>query len=355
MEIDIKKDKLSGRKKALNILVGILLVPLTGYLAALVTEKMIGTFVSTKVLLIMVAVAIVAVIILHFAVRLSKFMAGAIVIGILISPYVQFLSGKINMFLTDPPNLRASVSVPEIRVQMGDLLFNNSEGKQIVALPAGGVKTLYPGKNTVNLGQLNLPAGNYVSGEISMKSIEVDVNIDLNKEVDLIYAQLAEVLGSIPSDLPADAKAQIPDEAAIKQKIAEEMNNRISKEMIAPYLPSFIQIKSLTKTDNKISMVMGAQIDTIKIPAAFPYPTGTGGPDVVLDITLNEIGLPVGIVPIIKLPPGAPAINIPNMAPDLGKMGIPADFGMPQSALDQIKAQIQAAVKQGEAAKAQAQ
>lgn len=349
--IEIKKDQANGRKKGLNILIGILLVPLTGYLAALVTEKMIGTFVSLKVWLIMVAAAMVAVIILSLAVRLSKFIAGAIIIGILISPYVQFLSGKINMFLTDPPNLRASVSVPEIRVQMGDLFFTNGEGKKIVALAAGGVKTLYPGKNTVNMGQLNLPAGSYISGEISMKSIEVDVNIDLNKEVDLVYAQLADVLSSVPADLPAEAKAQIPAEAEIKQKIAEEMNNRISKEMIAPYLPSFIQIKSLTKSGNQVSMVMSAQIETIQIPAAFPYPTGTGGPDVVLDITLNEIGLPVGIMPIIKLPPGAPAINIPNIAPDLGKMGMPADFGMPQAVLDQIKAQIRGAIKGGEAAK----
>ncbi len=349
--IDIKKDKAEGRKKALNVLIGIMLVPLTGYLAALAAEKMLGTFVSGKVLLIMAVAALAAVIILHFAVRLSKFMAGAIVIGILISPYVQFLSGKINMFLTDPPNLRASVSVPEIRVQMGDLLFTNSEGKQVVALPAGDVKTLYPGKNVVNLGQLNLPAGSYTSGSISLKSIEVDVKIDLNKEVDLVYAQLADVLGSIPADLPADAKAQIPDEAAIKQKIGEEMNNRISKEMIAPYLPSFIQIKSLSKSAGQVKMVMAAQIDTIQIPAAFPYPTGTGGPDVVLDITLNEIGFPTGIIPIIKLPPGAPAINIPNMAPDLGKMGMPSDFGMPQAVLDQIKAQIQGAVSQGEASR----
>jgi len=352
--IDLEKDKSSFRKKALNILIGIMLVPLVGYLAALVTEKMTGTFVSLKVWLLLAAIAVVAVIILHLAARLTKFMAGAIVIGILLSPYIQFLSSKINVFLTDPPNLRASVSVPEIRVQMGDLIFSNSEGKQIVALPAGEVKTLYPGKNIVNLGQLNLPAGSYTSGEISMKNIEVDVNIDLNKEVDLVYAELADVFSLIPADLPEVAKAQIPDEAAIKQKISEEMNNRISKEMIAPYLPPFIQIKSLTKADGKIILVMSAQIDTIKIPAAFPYPTGTGGPDVVLDITLNEIGFPTGIVPIIKLPPGAPAINIPNLAPDLGKLGLPADFGMPQSVLEQIKAQIEGAVSQGEAAKAAA-
>jgi len=179
--------------------------------------------------------------------------------------------------------------------------------------------------------------------------VEVDVNVDLAKEVDLIYVQLADVLSSVPSDLSPEAQAQIPTEADMKQKIREGMGERISKEMISPYLPSFVQIKTLNKTGDKIAMVIQAQIASIPIPASFPYPTGTGGPDVVLDITLNEIGLPTGIVPIIKLPPGAPAINIPNLAPDLGSMGIPTDFGMPDSVLEQIKSQIRAGISQGEA------
>lgn len=342
-------------KKLVYVLIGIVIVPVVAYLASLATEAYSGTFVSAKTLLIMVAIAIAVVVVLHFVVRLPKFWAGAIVIGILISPYFQFLTGKINIFLTDPPNLRASVSVPEIRVVMGDLIFINSEGKEIVALPGGDVKTLYPGKNTVNLGQLNLPAGSYKSGLISIKNVEVDVNVDLAKEVDLIYANLADVLSSVPSDLSPEAQAQIPTEADMKQKIREGMGERISKEMIAPYLPSFVQIKTFDKTGDKIVMVIQAQIATIPIPASFPYPTGTGGPDVVLDITLNEIGLPTGIIPIIKLPPGAPEINIPNLAPDFGSMGVPTDFGMPDSVLEQIKSQIKAGISQGEAAKATAE
>ncbi|MFA4833970.1 MAG: hypothetical protein WC619_03955 [Patescibacteria group bacterium] len=341
-------------KKLVQVLIGIIIAPVVAYLASLISEARLGTFVSTRTLLIMAAVAIVVVVILHFVIRLPKFWAGAIVVGILISPYFQFLTGKINIFLTDPPNLRASVSVPEIRVEMGDLIFTNSEGKAIVALPGGDVKTLYPGKNTVNLGQLNLPAGSYKSGQISIKNVEVDVNVDLAKEVDLIYAQLADVLSSIPSDLSPEAQAQIPSEADMRQKIKEGMEGRISKEMIAPYLPSFVQIKSFNKTGDSIIMIIQAQIATIAIPAAFPYPTGTGGPDVVLDITLNEIGLPTGIIPIIKLPPGSPAITIPDLTPDFGKMGIPTDFGMPESVLEQIKSEIKAGISQGEAMKAEA-
>lgn len=350
MRVDLK-----FMKKLVHVLIGIIIMPVVAYLASLVAEAYLGTFVSTKTLLIMVAIAIVAVIILCLAIRLPKFWAGAMVVGILVSPYCQFLVGKINVFLTDPPNLRSSVSVPEIRVEMGDLIFTNSEGKSVVALPAGGVKTLYPGKNMVNLGQLNLPAGSYKSGQISIKNVEVDVNVDLAKEVDLVYRELADVLSSIPSDIPAEAGAQIPSKVDIKQRITEEMGSRISKEMIAPYLPLFVQIKTLNKTNDKISMVIQAQIAAIQIPAAFPYPTGTGGPDVVLDITLNEIGLPTGIVPIIKLPPGAPAITIPDLTPDLGGMGIPTDFGMPENVLEQIKAEIQAGIKQGEAMKAAAE
>jgi len=127
-------------KRLIYVLIGIAIVPVVAYLASLATEAYWGTFVSAKTLLIMAAVAIVVVTILHFAVRLPKFWAGAIVVGILISPYFQFLTGKINIFLTDPPNLRASVSVPEIRVVMGDLIFNNAEGKAIVALPGGAIR-----------------------------------------------------------------------------------------------------------------------------------------------------------------------------------------------------------------------
>jgi len=342
-------------KKSIQVLIGIALVPIVAYVASLITEARLGTFVSGKTLLIMAAIAIVAVVILHFVARLPRFWAGAIVVGILLSPYFQFLVGKINIFLTDPPNLRASVSVPEVRVEMGDLIFTNSEGKEVVALAGGDVKTLYPGKNIVNLGQLNLPAGSYKSGQISIKNVEVDVNVDLTKEVDLVYKKLADVLNLIPSDIPAEAAAQIPNEADIKQRIREGITERISKEMIAPYLPSFVQIKSLNKTGDSIAMVIGAQIAAIAIPAAFPYPTGTGGPDVILDITLNEIGLPTGIVPIIKLPPGAPEINIPNLTPSLGEMGIPTDFGMPESVLEQIKSEIRAGISQGEAMKSAAE
>jgi hypothetical protein len=339
-------------KKLTFILIGIVLTSIVAYIVSLITEACLGTFVSAKALLIMAAVAMVAVVILHFAIRLPKFWAGAIVIGILISPYFQFLFGKINIFLTDPPNLRASVSVPEIRVEMGDLIFVNSEGGEIVALPGGGVKTLYPGKNIVNLGQLNLPAGNYKSGRISIKNVEVDIGVDLVEEVNLVYGELADILSMIPSDIPAEAAVRIPGETDMKQRITEEMEKMISKEMIIPYLPSFVRLKSFDRTGNSIAIVIQAQIASIAIPATFPYPTGTGGPDVVLDITLNEIGLPTGILPIIKLPPGAPAITIPDLTPDFGSMGIPTDFGMPENVLEEIKSEIRAGISQGEALKA---
>ncbi|MDD5071226.1 MAG: hypothetical protein PHQ42_00595 [Patescibacteria group bacterium] len=342
-------------KKLIFILVGILLAPIIAYIVSLVTEARLGTFVSAKILLIMVIIAVAAVVILHFAIRLPKFWAGAIVIGILISPYFQFLFGKINIFLTDPPNLRASVSVPEIRVEMGDLIFINNEGGEVVALAGGGVNTLYPGKNIVNLGQLNLPAGNYKSGRISIKNVEVDIGVDLAKEVNLVYGELADILSMIPSDIPAEAAVLIPGEADMKKRIAEEMEKIISKEMIIPYLPSFVRLKSFDRSGNSIAIVIQAQIADIAIPAAFPYPTGAGGPDIILDITLNEIGLPTGIAPIIKLPPGAPAITIPDLAPDFGGMGIPTDFGIPESVLEQIKSEIRAGISQGQALKAAAE
>ena len=304
------------------------------------------------------AAALAAVIVAVATVKLPKFIAGSIVIGVLLSPYFQFIFGKINVFLTDPPNLRPSVSVPEVRVELDDLIFTNSEGKDVVVLPASGVKTLYPGKNIVNLGQLNIPAGTYQSGRMGVKNIEVDVNVDLKKEIDMAYDSFKSQYASlIPADLPPEAQSQIPSDEEIKQKIGNEVTKYLDRSMIAPYLPPFVAIKSFNKTADTLTMVLSAHIDLPVMPIAFPYPTGTGGPDVVLDITLNEIGLPTGINPIIKLPPGAPDISamIPDMTPNVGNVSIPNSFSIPDSALAQIRQEVEAGIQRGEAMKEQMQ
>lgn len=345
-------------KKYASIPLGILLVPALAYVASLLTEKYYGTFVGGSQLFIMGAVALVIVIIAVLTVKLPKFIAGSIVIGILLSPYFQFLFGKINVFLMDPPNLRPSVSVPEVRVELDDLIFTNNEGKEIVVLPSSGVTTLYPGKNVVNMGQLTIPAGTYTSGKMGIKNIEVDINVDLKKEIDLVYDGFKSQYASlIPADLPPEAQSQIPSDEEIKQKIGNEVGKYLDVSMIAPYLPPFVAIKSFNKTADKLTMVLSAHIDLPIMPIAFPYPTGTGGPDIVLDITLNEIGLPTGIKPIIKLPPGAPDISsmIPDMTPDIGTINMPTDFNIPDAALAQIKQEVEAGIKRGEAMKQQMQ
>jgi hypothetical protein len=191
---------------------------------------------------------------------------------------------------------------------------------------------------------------------MSMKSIEVDVIVDLAKEAELGYAKFAqEFKPDIPADIPPEALKNIPTEADIKARVMEGMKQYINAKVIGAYLPSFVKIKSFDNDGAKIKMVLSAQIELPPLPIAFPYPTGTGGPDIVLDITLNEIGLPVGIVPIIKLPPGAPAINIPDMTPQLGNVNIPTDFGMPQEVFAQVKAEISAGVQKGEEMKKELQ
>ncbi|MFA4845435.1 MAG: hypothetical protein WC654_02665 [Patescibacteria group bacterium] len=337
-------------KKRYSILLGIILIPVIAFSASVITEKIYGTFVSSFQLLIMGAIALVVVIILVLTLKMPKFIAGAIVIGIVLSPYFQFLFGKVNIFLMDPPNLRPSVTVPEVRVEMGDLIFVNSDGEEIVVLPASGVKTLYPGKNIVNLGTLDIPAGNYASGKMSVKNIEVDVNVDLKKEIDLVYDEYkSQYAPQVPEDLPEEARSLIPSDEEIKQKIGGEVGKYISAEMITPYLPPFVTIKSFEKTTESIVMVLSAHIELPTMPIAFPYPTGTGGPDIVLDITLNEIGLPTGITPIIKMPPGAPDISamIPDMTPDIGAITMPTDFNIPDAALIQIKQEVEAAIQRG--------
>ncbi|PIR93317.1 hypothetical protein COT99_01390 [Candidatus Falkowbacteria bacterium CG10_big_fil_rev_8_21_14_0_10_43_10] len=343
-------------KKRFLIPLGIILMPVTALLAALLTEKINGTFVSGWQFLIIAVIAIIAAIILVMAVKLPKFIAGAIVVGLLLSPYFQFMFGKINVFLMDPPDLRPSVSVPEVRVEMGDLIFTNDAGRDIVVLPSSGVKTLYPGKNVVNLGQMDIPAGTYKSGKMSVKNIEVDVNVDLKKEIDLMYDTFkSQYMPPLPADMPEEAKAMIPGDEEIKQRIGGEIGKYLNAGMIAPYLPPFVKIKSFSQTADTIAMVLSAAIDLPVMPIAFPYPTGTGGPDIVLDITLNAIGLPTGITPIIKLPPGAPDISsmIPDMTPNIGNINMPTDFNIPAAALEQIKREVEAGVAQGEAIKQQ--
>jgi len=345
-------------KKYISIPLGIIIVPALAFIASLLTEKYLGTFVSARQLLIISVIGLAVAVAAVLTVKLPKFIAGSIVIGLLLSPYFQFVFGKINIFLTDPPNLRPSVSVPEVRVEFNDMIFVNDEGKEIVVLPGSGVKTLYPGKNTVNLGQLNIPAGSYKSGKISVKNIEVDVNVDLKKEIDMVYDSFkAQYADLIPADLPAEAQGQIPSDAEIKQKIGVEVEKYFNASMITPYLPEFVKVKSFNKTADAVAMVLSAHIDLPVLPIAFPYPTGTGGPDIVLDITLNEIGLPTGIKPIIKLPPGAPDISsmIPDMTPAIGNINMPTDFKIPDSALAQIRQEIDAGIKKGEEIKKQMQ
>jgi len=331
-------------------------MPVTALVAALVTEKINGTFISGWQLLIMVVIAVIVAVVLVVTIKLPKFIAGAIVTGLLLSPYFQFAFGKINVFLMDPPNLRPSVSVPEVRVEMGDLIFTNDAGQDIVVLPSGGVKTLYPGKNVVNLGQLDIPVGTYKSGKMSVKNIEVDVNIDLRKEIDLMYDNFkSEYMPELPADMPEEAKGMIPSDEEIKQRISGEISKYLNASMISPYLPPFVKIKSFNQTADNIAMILTATIDLPAMPIAFPYPTGTGGPDIILDITLNAIGLPTGITPIIKLPPGAPDISsmIPDMTPNIGNINMPTDFNIPPAALEQIKREVEAGMARGEAIKQQ--
>jgi len=303
------KQKFQPKSNILKNLVIFLVLAIGG--AVIVDYCLHAYFTNTTFLYLAAAGAVLVGALLGLK-KITIGQAAAIFIGLLLIPYVQFLVGKIDVFAMDPPELRESVNAKVVRVTLGEIQLTNDRGENVTIIRDYEPKNLYPGKNEIHLGTLDIPAGNYVGVHVAVKSVEVDLQLNLTKEAELSYFQFRESLAGMSEEL---AKKMIRD------KIVELFTGGTLEN----YLPeNILELKNVQVAGDVLSFTLGINPSVIDIAASFPYPTGTGGPDVTIDILLNKLGLPSGIKPIIHLPPGAPEFDIPSVAPATGI--IPEDF-----------------------------
>ncbi|MBS3060441.1 MAG: hypothetical protein J4432_02945 [DPANN group archaeon] len=298
-----------------NILIGLAAAPTIAVAGALVNEAITGTFFDTATFLIAILFGIVIAVALIIGYpktqktkqpkQFSKFIAGAIVFGFILIPYMQFFVGQINIFFVDPPEFRPSVDVPQIRVQIDSIDMTNDQGQAVNVLPQTQVHTLVPGGNKVNIGALNIPAGNYNKIGVRIGIIEVDINIDTNIEADLIYNDVKELL---PPQATADIVKPI-----IKDRTKAMFESGTIVQMIQQQAGGMASVKKSAVVGDVVQMTLALNAPLIEFPVMIPYPVGRGGPDIVFDVVLNEIGFPTDIKPQITLPPGAPEIPLPDI------------------------------------------
>jgi len=343
--------------------------PIAAVVGALVLEARYHTFITFNQMLLFFGVFAVAAIAVGKAAKLPISIFMAVAVGVLMAPYFQLFVGQIDVFAVDPPEFRESVSVPEIRIQLGELKLTNDKGEEVVVLERTPVHTLYPGGNIVPLGTLDIPAGNYEGGKMSVEGVEVDVEVDIEKELELNYAKIAS---QIPSDAPADEIRSAMREGIVEWFLSGKLRDFIPQELryteetealfieapeenttqdeepeitteyekITTEIPITMDITDMREEGGKIKFTFRISVGEQEIPMKFPYPAGRGGPDIVLDFELNELGFPVDIQPIVKLPPGMPDFRVPAKLPTMpSEIVPPSDFDIPQ---DQLEAMAQA-------------
>lgn len=251
-----------------------------GILGALTTEYVLKIGVlGTSNLIYFLILGVSAGTIIFFLTRRVSF-AICTVIGFLLMPYVVFIIGQIDFFMVDD-NLAQGITVLEVRPTMEKITFGTDKGDVAVW---SGPKTLqlHPGANRVELGRFNMPAGTYKGGMVYIGDIQVDIEADISKMVDAASGQ------SIPEDHYTEAFDNI-------------------KAGMAGNVGGFnIQLlnSSLNGNIGKFTISVGSMTQPIPLPQ-INYP-GMGGPDITLDITLDEMGKPdpSKIKAIVDMPPG---------------------------------------------------
>lgn len=294
-----------------NILINFLILLVLAVGGAAIVDYGLHAYFTTTVFVYLAAAAAILAGALLGLKKITVGQAAAIFFGLLLIPYVQFFVGRIDVFAMDPPELRESVNAKVVRVVLGEIQLTNDKGEQVTIIKDLTPKNLYPGANEIRLGTLDIPAGSYKGVHVAVQSVEVDLEIDLAKEAELDYAQLKDSLPALSEPLV---------KKAIKDRIVEVFNSEQLKALLPKDL---LDLKNVQVSGDILSFTLAINPPPIDVPVGFPYPTGTGGPDVTIDIILNPLGLPTGIKPIIHLPPGVPEINIPAVT--AGDQ-IPSDF-----------------------------
>ena len=259
--------------KILKILTFVGLVPVTAVLVSYICEYILHlkTF-STSFLIVMLIIGLVVAISCSIFFKTKS--AIGLVFAFLLVPYISFILGPIDIYMVDD-NLAQGIQVIEVRPTIEKIEFTETTQGQITALQGPKTLKLHPGENEVSLGSLSLVAGSYTEMKVFLGTIEVDLTIDIET--------LINPDKYIPTDVPQDYTL---DKTIYYRAVAEALGGTLEG----------LQLHYTYKLDPM----------EIPVPIAFPYPTGTGGPDVILDIILGEDGLPKTIQPKLNFPPGTP-------------------------------------------------
>lgn len=202
-------------------------------------------------------------------------------IGFLLIPYAVFGVGQIDFYMVDA-NLAQGITVVEVRPTMDDIIFGTPDRGDVSVWKGPMTLKLHPGENRVKLGRFDMPAGSYKGGEVKIGDIQVDIRADLAVMTDPISGQ------SIPADRYTEA--------------FDNIKNRMTGS-VGGFNITLIN-SELNGSTGTFTISVGSMKQPLPIPE-FKYP-GMGGPDITLDITLDEMGKPdpSKIKAIVDMPPG---------------------------------------------------
>lgn len=263
-----------------KFLVIISIPPLVAALGALFTEYVlkIGVLGSANFIYFLGAGVIAGVLV--FIIFKKPSFAASTAVGFVLIPYFVFVLGQIDFYMVDD-NLAEGMTVIEVRPTMDKIAFGTDKGE--VAVWSGPqTLQLHPGANRVKLGRFDMPAGTYQGGAVYIGDIRVDIRVDLSIMKNPIDGQ------SIPADHYAEAF----------EGIKSRMTGNVAGFNIR------LVNSSLSGNIGDFTISVGKMVQSLPIPE-IKYP-GMGGPDITLDITLDEMGRPdpSKIKAIIEMPPG---------------------------------------------------
>ena len=257
------------------------IVFLVGFVGALVTEYVlkIGVLGSANFKYFLIAGAVGAVLI--FAVFRKISFAVATFIGMLLIPYVVFAIGRIDFYMVDD-NLAQGITVIEVRPTMDRIVFGTADKGDVEVWSGPQTLALHPGENRVKLGRFNMPEGTYKGGAVYIGDIQVDIKADL--------AVMANPIGG---------QAIEPEHYS---EVFESIKARMSGN--AGGFNIVLINSSLSGNVGIFTISVGKMTQQLPMPE-IKYP-GMGGPDITLDITLDEMGKPdpTKIRAIVDMPPG---------------------------------------------------
>ena len=253
----------------------------TGLLGVLVTEYIlkIGVLGSSNLIYFLIAGVVGGIIIYAITKKIAYTIAT--IIGFVLIPYFVFAFGQIDFYMIDA-NLAQGITVIEVRPTMEKIDFGTPDKGNVSVWTGPMTLKLHPGDNRVKLGRFDMSAGTYEGGSVEISDIQVDINADLTVMTDPISGQT------------------IPPERY------EEAFNNIKNRMTGNAGGFDIKLVDsvLNGSLGTFTISVGKMTQQLPIPQ-IKYP-GMGGPDITLDITLDEMGRPdpTKIKAIVDMPPG---------------------------------------------------